>query len=173
MEQRFKNYIMINGRATEITDDMIDNILHVFEKDSEKNRNPFSRVNGNYYTVKDDGVIWGYVDVQDQDDNSRYDNLNYFNDKAFAKQVALHQLLYRKLLKFAYNYNCLDTASWNGIVQHWFIGYDCKSKQYVADYSCSIIKSNTVYFNSRNAANWAINQVVRRFEEEHPEFSWK
>lgn len=54
--------------------------------------------------------------------NHMYRNCNYFNDKEFAQQVALHQLLYRKLLKFAYDNGCEDEA-WNGTNDHWLIVY--------------------------------------------------
>ena len=46
-------------------------------------------------------------------DEAYYNGINYFNGKQFAKQVALHQLLYRKLLKFAYDNECEDTAEWD------------------------------------------------------------
>lgn len=36
-------------------------------------------------------------------DEDMYNNTNYFNDEDFTNQVMLHQKLYRKLLKYAYD----------------------------------------------------------------------
>ena len=160
--------VIIDGKEVRLTDEQL-RALGI----TKENNNPFDRVKGEYYTIKDDGVVYDYTDIQDRYDNTLYNNVNYFNDNAFAQQVHLHQLLYRKLLKFAYDNNYFDTASWNGIVSHWYIGYDYESKQYIGCSDYTVAEANTVYFNSRNAVNSAIEQVVRPFEAKNPDFKWK
>ena len=105
-------------------------------------------------------------------DNQIYTSANYFNDKAFAEQVALHQLLYRKLLKFAYDNECADNQIWdsNGI-EHWHIGYDFGECVFYADWD-SAVKYNDVYFSTKEGAERAIKEVVKPFVKEHPEFKW-
>jgi hypothetical protein len=161
--------LTIDGKEVQLTEEQIKALNLVLE---EKLRNPFKKVNGEYYCIKETGEIYNYWDNQDSYDNQIYDNANYFNDPAFARILMLDQLLQRKLLRFAYENNCLDTALRNGITQHWYIGYDYKTKDYVACSSYQISEANTVYFNSENAAKCAIAQVIRHFELEHPEYKW-
>lgn len=163
--------LTIDGKEVQLTEEQLKTLNFMTEPEP---RNPFKRVeNGKEYCcIKETGEIYSYRDSQDGFDNRVYDNANYFNDPVFARILMLNQLLQRKLLKFGYENNCLDSAMWNGIVQHWYIGYDSENKEYVACSTYKISEANTIYFNSRNAANWAIAQVVRCFEMEHPEFKW-
>lgn len=105
-------------------------------------------------------------------DNQMYTSANYFNDKAFAKQVALHQLLYRKLLKFAYDNEYEDNQIWGGNgIEHWHIGYDFEERTFYADW-VSNYKYSDVYFSTKEGAERAIKEVVVPFVKEHPDFAW-
>ena len=95
---------------------------------------------------------------------------NYFNDKNFANQVALHQLLYHKLLKFAYENNCED-VEWNGRNCHWRVYYSPDDLKYcIAGFVSH--KFDSVWFSSEEGAKRAIKEVVEPFIKEHPEFVW-
>lgn len=96
---------------------------------------------------------------------------NYFNDKAFANQVALHQLFYRKLLKFAYDNGYEDKAEWNCTNRHWRIWYDHCNNVFDVGWS-DIFQSSDVYFSTEEGAGRAIKEVVKPFMKEHPEFVW-
>lgn len=162
--------LTVDGKEVQLTEEQIKALNLTFET---KLRNPFERVKRDeYYCIKEIGEVYTYYDKGDLFDNSVYDCANYFNDPAFAHMLMLNQLLQRKLLKFAYENNCLDTTLWNGITQHWYIGYDYGNKEYVTCNAYRISEANTVYFNSENAVKSAITQVVRRFELEHPEYKW-
>lgn len=164
-----ENYIVINGKKIELTEERIKalNLTHEPEL-----RNPFKRVNGEYYMIERTGELCNYNDIQDSFDNRLYNNVNYFNDEAFAKQVALHQLLYRKLLKFAYDNGCEDTEEWNGSNAHWTIRCNDSNYDDFFAYSQERFKARDVYFSSANGANRAIDEVVKPFMKEHPEFVW-
>lgn len=96
--------------------------------------------------------------------------LNYFNDKNFANQVALHQLLYRKLLKFSYENKCMD-VEWNGRNCHWCVYYSPDDLKYcIAGFVSH--KFDSVWFSSEEGAERAIKEVVKPFVKEHPEFVW-
>ena len=97
--------------------------------------------------------------------------LNYFNDEQFAKQVALHQLLYRKLLKFAYDNECTD-KEWDGTNVHVYIIYNSTKKDYDIRWTRDEKEPGTVYFKSTTWATAALNEVVMPFVREHPEFVW-
>lgn len=107
----------------------------------------------------------------DQCDDMSFECSNYFNDEDFAKQVALHQLLYRKLLKFAYDNRFEDAAEWNASNQHWHILY-CKYDDDFSVLSMKAIKDLSVYFSTKEGASRAITEVIRPFMKEHPEFVW-
>lgn len=96
---------------------------------------------------------------------------NYFNDVQLAKQVALHQLLYRKLLKFAYDNECEDTAEWDRENVHWTIRYDDLRNEFCPYYQDDY-KTRDVHFSSEEGVERAIKEVVKPFMKEHPEFVW-
>lgn len=163
-----ENYIVINGKKAELTDEQMKalGIAH-------KRKNPFERVavDDMYYFISHFGSVDGYRQAHDIEDDLLFNDFNYFNDDQFAYQVALHQLLYRKLLKFAYDNECEDTSEWDTYNKHWTIYYDCDDDKFVSD-SWDTFKFAYVYFNSEDAADRAIKEVIEPFMEEHPEFKW-
>lgn len=164
--------LTIDGKEVELTDEQLKALG--IEVETKRN-NPFERVEpyDAYYYVASNGVIDTYTNANDAIDGEMYDIINYFNDEAFAKQVALRQLLYRKLLKFAYDNECEDTKEWDGENRHWCIvkRYDhCDNAFDVIWYYTS--QFLTVYFSSKDGAVRAIEEVVLPFMKEHPEFVW-
>ncbi len=160
------NYIVINGKRTELTDEQLKAL------GIEVRKNPFERVEpgDDYYYVSSNNDVGAYTDSSDGMDNRLYAVSNYFNEKKFANQVALHQLLYRKLLKFSYDNDCED-KEWNGTNDHWLILYYPLNDDFViANVQC--VKEYTVYFSTEEGASRAINEVVRPFMKEHPDFVW-
>ncbi len=160
------NYAVINGKRAELTDEQVKAL-------GIEKKNPFERVakDDAYYTVLSSGSVGRMEDYLDCQDDSQYDAVNYFNDEAFAEQVALHQLLYRKLLKFAYDNGLEDIEKWNGLNQHWYVFYNYSGECF--DYYFNDEhKSQSVYFSSPEGASRAIKEVVEPFMKEHPEFVW-
>lgn len=160
-----ENYIVINGNKIRLTEEQV-NLLGF------KINTPFTRVaeNDMYFGIEFDGAIIPYEDHGDFD-NRRYENVNYFNDKAFAKQVALHQLLDRKLLKFAYENGCEDTQPWDGGAmkyniryQHDLCRFDVDGNYYTHYFG--------VYFSTEEGAKRAIKEVIEPFMEQNPDFVW-
>ena len=162
-----ENYIVINGKRLELTKEQLKTLGIKVKK------NPFDRVDGDdrhYYTIVG-GDVLRRIDINDRTDRMSYNAVNYFNDGKFAEQVALHQLLYRKLLKFAYDNECEDDQTWNKINCHYYIGYNINEDRFYADVTAAF-NHNDVWFSSRDSANHAIEEVIKPFMEEHPEFVW-
>ena len=160
------NYAVINGKRVELTDEQVKAL------EIETRKNPFERVelSGKYYRITSTNHIDDYVENFDSTDNRLCDVANYFNDEQFAKQVALHQLLYRKLLKFAYD-NAAEDVEWNNQNNHWHIFYNYDDECF--DIQCNDgFKYQSVYFASPSAAEKAIENVVMPFMKEHPDFVW-
>ena len=165
-----ENYIVINGKRTELTEEQLKQLGIETEK---KRKNPFDRVaiNQDYHLINKFNRIDEYTEADDCTDSALFDVCNYFNDTEFAKQVALHQLLYRKLLKFSYDNECEDTEEWDGNHEHWAIRYNSYRNEFRLYYQDGY-KAHEVYFSSEEGAKRAIEEVVKPFMKEHPDFVW-
>lgn len=100
-------------------------------------------------------------------DNKYFENCNYFNDKEFAKQVALHQLLYRKLLKFK-----LEKDIDDGFDDNDYVIYKNHGDVSIFTNCAGSFQCNAVVFKSLKVARLAVKEVVNPFMEEHPDFIW-
>lgn len=182
------NYIVINGKKTELSEEQLK-ALGI--ESVETKTNPFNRMGlgSHYYVPHFDGTARTFTEDNSTATNLMYRNSSYINDRAFAKQVALHQLLYRKLLKFAYDNGFEDTAEWGEILkptcdntcestaewsrrnQHYTVRYSYDDGDFVV--FCQYDdKGQDVYFSSEKAAERAIEEVLKPFVKEHPEFVW-
>lgn len=161
------NYIVINGKRIELTDEQLKAL------GIETRKNPFRRVvkNGEYYYINGTDRVEPLSDTNGVVDNDLHRIVNYFNDKEFAEQVALHQLLYRKLLKFAYDNECEDNQEWDCNNRHWCIRYDHCDKVFSVTWY-DTFQSSGVYFSTMESAERAIKEVVEPFMKEHPDFVW-
>ena len=162
-----ENYLVLNGKRVDLTEEQLKALGIVTKK------NPFERVAKAepYYYIDSFNEVHSVSDDMDQCDDMSFERSNYFNDETFAKQVALHQLLYRKLLKFTYDNGFEDTAEWNGGNEHWAIRYNSYRNEFRLYYQDGY-KAHEVYFSSEEGAERAIKAIVRPFMKEHREFVW-
>ena len=162
-----ENYLVLNGKRVDLTEEQLKALGIVTKK------NPFERVAKSepYYYIDAFDCIQTCADNGEDVDNASFEVSNYFNDKATAQQVQLHQLLYRKLLKFAYDNEAEDREEWNGENAHWCIRYNGNRKKFDS-YCQNGYKAQGVYFSSEDAAKHAIEEVVEPFMKEHPDFVW-
>lgn len=162
--------LTIDGKEVKLTDEQLKVLGIEIEG---KRKSPFSKVavDDMYYFIRHFGDVDGYRQANDGEDDTLFNTANYFNDEKFAEQVALHQLLYRKLLKFAYDNECEDTAEWDGVNEHYCITYDTEFNKVDVTH-CSDTKFSIVYFSSEEETERAIKEVVWPFMKEHPEFVW-
>lgn len=160
------NYAVINGKRIKLTDEQVKAL-------GIKRKNPFKRVNEDerYYFIESSDNVSSFLYAKDCTDRMLFDAVNHFNDEAFANQVALHQLLYRKLLKFAYDNGCEDTAEWDGENKHWCLQYSCDTGGIVV-WAVRCYKGQNVYFSSDEGAKRAGKEVIMPFMKEHPDFVW-
>ena len=163
------NYAVIDGKKIELTEEQLKALGIKVET---KRKNPFKDVDRfeDYYFVDRNNEVHASMKTDSSVDNQMYTSANYFSDKAFAEQVALHQLLYRKLLKFAYENDCED-REWGTKYEHYRIYYDTDCDKFGIDVN-DAFKYQGVYFSTRQGAKRAIEEVVEPFMKEHPEFVW-
>ena len=163
--------LTIDGKEVQLTEEQLR--MLVVEKE-EKRKNPFEEpgFSQDYYFTNECGIgKYFYYDKNDYDYGKLRNAANVFTNKHFAEQVALHQLLYRKLLKYAYDNECEDTAEWDGTNLHWAIRYDYACGTFTAYYQ-NEYGAQEVYFSSEDAAERAIEEIVEPFMKEHPRFVW-
>lgn len=162
--------LTIDGKEVQLTDEQMKALG--FEPDNTKH-SPFTRVQyGKNYFVAGDRCAELCEECNDEVDDDFYNNANYFIDENFAHQVALHQLLYRKLLKFAYEQGYEDVAEWDGYNAHYRIHYTYGDNKFnVASNDIYKIQC-AVYFATRNDAECAIKEVIEPFMKKYPEFKW-
>lgn len=160
--------LTIDGKEIKLTDEQLK-VLGIIEKE----KHPFERsyYGCNYFCISSFGDIESYCDCNDRATEAYFKAVNYFSTQPFAQQVALHQLLYRKLLKFAYDNGVEDTSEWNGDNPHWVIRYDKENDTFSPDWH-KIYKMQEVYFSSEEGAKSAIEEVIKPFMKEHPDFVW-
>ena len=164
-----ENYIVINGKKAELTEEQLK-ALGI----EPKRKTPFDRVEvgERYFIITGYSSVNDYKDMDDEEDNIFHENANYFNDEDFANQVLLHELLNRKLLKYAWD-NEAEDCEWDGENSHWHIEKLIATNGTVFSavedehYKCC-----TPYFSKREIVEQAIEDVVRPFMAEHPEFVW-
>lgn len=169
-----ENYIMLDGKKIVLTEEQVaqlrngDSTLHV-----QSRFNPCDRTKGSYWYCMTDKKSLISVEIHDDHDlfdNELYDDMaNYFNNEDFTRHVALNMLLYRKLLQYAYNNDLVDDKPWNGTTPHAFIAQYI-SGNFAPSYIWTSKSPCTVYFKSGVAAKMAIENVLKPFMAEHPNF---
>lgn len=162
------NYIVINGKKAELTEEQLKQLGINVEKETPFTRN---KPEGVYYFIATRGAVVEATDDNDLLDQGLYGSVNYFRDKNLAEQVALHQLLYRKLLKYAYEHDATD-CDWNNFdKKKFYIVWQAKENKWAVD-GFFTLKGSNIYFSDDKVANDAIEDVVKPFLKEYPEFVW-
>lgn len=156
--------LTVDGKEMPLTDDQ----LRMLGLPPTRN-NPFERVkSGQEYYCLTEG--YGVLACNESSKNladRNYEVVNYFNDKDFAEQVYLRQLLQRKLLRFAWDNGCEATNEPN----QYYVSYFPKTKSYVVLIDCGLC-APCPHFASYQGAVLVIKNVVEPFIKEHPNFVW-
>lgn len=159
--------LTIDGKEIKLTAEQIKALGIDIDDDcicdrSEINR-PYFRVNS-FYSVSEDKEV--YCDL----DNEYYNVGNYYRDKAYAEQVALHQHLNNLLRRYS-EQNGGD-AEWDCYKLHYIICYSHRYHTLNVEKFCMSKFINCVYFSTEKVAEKAIEEVVKPFMYEHPDFVW-
>ena len=164
-----ENYIVINGRKVELTKEQLKALGIEVKKPS-----PFDRAEEEhcYYLINNDGVICHEEELGSHLDKRLYDVANYCTDKDLLQQQADREILNRLLWRYSMEHDG-DKINWNDTSQQKHaICYDAYSRHiYVGSYY-SVILVNGVYFYTMETAKNAIEEIVKPFMAEHPDFKW-
>ena len=167
-ELKLKNYICIDGKKVELTEEQLK-VLGI----ELKKVNPFERVdNEMYYTITSSGKLHSTMDINHDVDRDRYNVANYCTDENLMQQRALHETLDRLLWRFSME-NGGDEIDWNDQNQcKYFMQYSYWNDKLEIGSTCGIKEQGREHFISREIVQRAIDEIVKPFMAEHPEFVW-
>ena len=163
-----ENYIVINGKKTELTPEQLEKLGIVAEK------NPFERnIGDNYFYMGGNGNCYVMADTDDYTfDVKRYNVANYCHDKSLLEQRALHETLSRLLWRYSMIHGG-DKIDWGSHTEFKYcIQYDHTDDRFMTTNTSYIHREGVIYFNSLDVAESAIKEIIEPFMKGNPDFVW-
>ena len=162
-----ENYIMLDGKKIPLTDEQIKLI-----RGEVPEKSPFDRadLNDKFYFVESDFNCLRTIENNTELDNYLFECGNYCTDESIMKQHALHMKLNNLLWRYSMTHGG-DSIDWdNQNKTKVVIYYDTALDEFgTAEYS--ILKYfGAVPFVSEETAEAAIDEIVKPFIAEHPDF---
>lgn len=161
-----ENYICINGKKAELTAEQIKALgielpsKTLFSIESDEL----------YYFISSYGNVIETTTNVNRD--VRYNVANYCIDKAIMKQRALHETLNRLLWRYSMEHGA-EGINWEDREQQkWEICYNHDKIKFEV-FDCKTLQTfDSVYFASYQTAWDAIEEIIKPFIKEHPDFKW-
>lgn len=164
-----ENYIVINGKKAELTEEQLKALGIEVEKDD-----PFKRVecgDKDYYYISEAGDIEDTFDTSSNFDNRVYSIANYCTDKTLMEQRALHEILNRLLWRYSMQHGRDKLII--GSDRKFCIYFDVPNNEWKTSQVClTYAYPGEIYFPTREIAINAIEEIIKPFMEQHPEFVW-
>ena len=162
-----ENYIMLDGKKIPLTEDQIKLI-----QSDVPEKSPFDRAHhgGTYFSVISNFELNENCECSSHLDDKIFNSSNYCTDKNIMRQHALHMQLNNLLWRYSMTHGG-DSIDWDdGSEIKFNIYYDTALDEFgTAEYS--ILKYfGVVPFTSEETAEAAIEEIVKPFIAEHPDF---
>lgn len=159
-----ENYIVINGKRAELTEEQLKQLGIAIEK------SPFARVGKRelFYFISGSGHVDHTTDSYASDGlgTTFFNTANYCTDKAIMEQRALHETLNRLLWRYSMEHKDKETPDYYTIRQN-------ESGDWTSNmYSRRVMTFGEIAFDTREIAESAITEIVKPFMKAHPEFVW-
>lgn len=154
-------YLVVNGVKVPLTEEQKKSL-------GLTSKNPFAQpaMRENYYYITSEGAVDVDTNVGADLDNRRFGEVNCFKNRDFASIVAKKQLLYRMLLKFAYDNDAVDLP-WDRHNYHFYIRYEYNDDvtEPTWEVAAALINrsANEVYFSKESVAKDALEEIVKPF----------
>lgn len=162
-----ENYIVINGKKAELTEEQLKALGIEIEKND-----PFESDYDDYFYIGSGGdVVHDYNCVGCSTSDRRHKVANYCKDRDLLKQRALHETLNRLLWRYSMQHDG-DKIDWDVKDPKFKIVYDHYCRTFDIDDNWSSESEGAVYFYKIDIAEAAIIEIIIPFMEEHPEFKW-
>ena len=168
------NKLILDGKEYALSDDLVEKLKESVAAQgwAKKTGNPLARCEscGVYYYINQCGQIVFLREEGDALDRELYEIANYCRDEAMMKQRALHETLNRLLWRYSETHGG-DLPFESTENKHYFIYHGLVHDVETA-YSIGMKLQGVVYFKDEETARSAIEEVVKPFLAEHPEFVW-
>lgn len=168
------NKLILDGVEYGLSDELVAKLKEsvAAQEWAKKTGNPLARCEscGVYYHINKCGQIGSLREEGDALDRELYAVANYCRDEAMMKQRALHETLNRLLWRYSETHG--GDLPWDSIDnKHYFIFHGL-GHGIETSYSIGMKLQGVVYFKDAATAQAAIEEVVKPFLAEHPEFVW-
>ena len=160
------NYICINGKKAELTEEQLK-LLGI-----ELKANPFDRqkLQHHYYCITGTGKLHQSYELNQIEDRELHNVGNYCSDHDLMEQRRLQEVLNRLLWRYSMEHDG-DKIKYGENTNKYFI-YKPISKSFDVTLWHTSTPIGVVFFNTREIAEAAIEEVIKPFMAEHPEFKW-
>lgn len=157
-----ENYICINGKKAELTEEQMKALGIEVPKAS-----PFARAEryDNYYTISGYDSVSMAIDCRDYLDDRAFNTANYCTDKSIMEQRALYETLLRLLWRYSMEHKAEKHTPCE-------IYYDREFKEWSYCYINKGYNFICPRFDSKEIAKNAIEEIVEPFIAAHPDFVW-
>ena len=166
--------IKTHGVEIDLTEEQLQKLEKLVEP-----KHPFKRVDKgeNYYFVEPyvDGVFSSLKLTENYNElgDMKFNNGNYYNNKEFAEQVAMDLNLQQKLRKFTYENGWSDELWEDTNTIKYSVFFDWLFKNWC--FGTTLVNRNLfdVYFKDAEVARRAIEEVVKPFCQENPNYRFQ
>ena len=167
------NKLILDGVEYKLSDELVAKLKEEMAINDvvRRNQTVFDRADGKrYYFVDKVGDVATYIDDGVTTDDALYAAANYCQDEETMNQRALHEKLNRFLWRYSETHG--GDNSWEITDNyHYVICWETPGGLTVT-YFVMAKAQGVVYFKDEKTARSAIEEVVKPFLEEHPEFVW-
>ena len=159
------NYICINGKKAELTEEQLEKLGIKLEMLGSFDRQDNG---GTYYSIISTGEIAANEEQNNDYNCIHYNVANYCTNKELLEKRALYEILNRRLWRYSMEHDG-DKINWNKDEEKYYIFYNTGSKKWLVGSICHSWDF-AVFFYSLEIAKNAIKEVVIPFIEKNPEF---
>lgn len=165
-----ENYIVINGKKAELTEEQLEKLGIRLEKN--KYVEMFDRRTNNepYFYIGQSGIVAITTELKSQYDDGLFKCANYCASGEILHQRALRETLNRLLWRASVIAGELDNP-WEAPTKHYYIYKSSEDDAYRVWYNDSD-NAGLAYFPTERSAKDAIKNIVEPFMKEHPDFRW-
>lgn len=141
-----KAKLMVNDIEIEV--DISKKELKKLQKEDKKKKTGYERVGfGHTYSFVNNYGEVITLNHQDSDDNSRYEEANYYSDYTMAENNARADRLMRQLRRFAVEHRSIGLNWDKKDMTKWVIYYNRTTKELETVSSCNAQNFGTIYFD--------------------------
>lgn len=161
-----ENYIVINGRKAELTEDQLKKLGIAISKRERVGQDEY------YYYVGLGGGVCEWTDGHFEADDKLYESYNYFTSRDEAEAYARVLDTEKELRHFAEDHNKIEFDWEDDLEKKWYMRYDCINDAIMVDFCFYFKNGRTIYFAGEDIAKAAIKKIGEHRIKEYFKYEW-